>query len=91
MRLLSVYSLDEATAHIDTETEQLINRGIAVLKQGRTTLMIAHRLSTVQHADVINVIEDGIITEQGSHEQLLALGKSYAAWYTLQTGKEEQA
>ena len=52
--------------------------------------MIAHRLSTVQHADVINVIEDGIITEQGSHEQLLALGKSYAAWYTLQTGKEEQ-
>lgn len=83
--------LDEATAHIDTETEQLINRGIAVLKQGRTTLMIAHRLSTVQHADVINVIEDGIITEQGSHEQLLALGKSYAAWYTLQTGKEEHA
>ena len=76
--------LDEATANIDTETEKLINAGIEVLKKGRTTLIIAHRLSTVKNADIINVIDDGKLLESGTHEELIALNSKYAEWYRLQ-------
>ena len=76
--------LDEATANIDTETEKLINAGIEVLKKGRTTLIIAHRLSTVKNADIINVIDDGKLLESGTHEELITLNSKYAEWYRLQ-------
>ena len=76
--------LDEATANIDTETEKLINAGIEVLKKGRTTLIIAHRLSTVKNADIINVIDDVKLLESGTHEELIALNSKYAEWYRLQ-------
>lgn len=76
--------LDEATSHIDTETEELIQRAMAVLKEGRTTFIIAHRLSTIQHADQILVLDQGRIVERGTHDQLLAQGGSYAHMHQIQ-------
>lgn len=70
--------LDEATANLDSQTEQLIQHALSVVATGRTTLVIAHRLSTVQHADRIIVIDSGRIVEEGSHEQLLRLDGYYA-------------
>ncbi|MDU2243719.1 MAG: ATP-binding cassette domain-containing protein, partial [Paenibacillus sp.] len=70
--------LDEATANLDSQTEQLIQNALNVVSAGRTTLVIAHRLSTVQHADRILVIQDGRIAEQGKHDALLARGGYYA-------------
>lgn len=73
-----VLILDEATSSIDTRTEQLVQRGMDTIMQGRTTFVIAHRLSTVRNADMIIVMEQGRITEQGSHQQLLEQkGKYY--------------
>ncbi|WP_068783057.1 ABC transporter ATP-binding protein [Paenibacillus phocaensis] len=74
----SILILDEATANLDSQTEQLIQNALNVVSAGRTTLVIAHRLSTVQHADRILVIQDGRIAEQGTHESLLARGGYYA-------------
>jgi ATP-binding cassette subfamily B multidrug efflux pump len=71
--------LDEATAHVDPESEALIEAGVATLMQGRTTLVIAHRLSTIRNADLIVVIDRGVIVEHGSHDQLVAAGGVYAA------------
>jgi ATP-binding cassette, subfamily B, multidrug efflux pump len=71
--------LDEATAHVDPEAEQLIERGVAELMKGRTTLVIAHRLSTIRTSDLIVVIDKGKVVEQGTHEQLIAAGGFYAA------------
>ncbi|HEY0190652.1 MAG TPA: ABC transporter ATP-binding protein [Kofleriaceae bacterium] len=71
--------LDEATAHVDPEAEELIERGVAELMKGRTTLVIAHRLSTIRNADLIVVMDKGVIVEQGSHDQLVARGGLYAA------------
>ncbi|MBM6994787.1 ABC transporter ATP-binding protein [Paenibacillus sp. DXFW5] len=74
----NILILDEATANLDSQTEQLIQNALNVVSAGRTTLVIAHRLSTVQHADRILVIQDGRIAEQGTHEALLARGGYYA-------------
>jgi len=79
--------LDEATSAVDNETEAAIQRSLQVVSQGRTTLVIAHRLSTVRHADCIHVLEFGRVVESGTHEQLLALDGSYAALWRLQTGE----
>ncbi|MBE3577735.1 MAG: ABC transporter ATP-binding protein [Limnochordales bacterium] len=76
--------LDEATANIDTETEQLIQAALARLIKGRTTIVIAHRLSTIQNADKIIVLHKGRIREMGRHEELLALGGLYYDLYRLQ-------
>ena len=72
--------LDEATSSVDTHTEMLIQKALAVLLRGRTSFVIAHRLSTIRNADVILVMEDGRIVEQGNHEQLINLpGGRYRA------------
>ena len=64
--------LDEATANIDTETEELIQNALSKMRKGRTTIAIAHRLSTIQDADLILVMHRGRIVERGNHQQLLA-------------------
>ncbi|MBO0475604.1 ABC transporter ATP-binding protein [Vagococcus sp. DIV0080] len=76
--------LDEATSHIDTETEEIIQHAMEVVKEGRTTFIVAHRLSTIQNANQILVLDNGEIKEQGNHESLLKLGKYYAEMYALQ-------
>src|SRR5213078_4207628 len=69
--------LDEATSNLDTESEQLIQASMAELLTGRTTFVIAHRLSTVRRADVILLLEDGRVIERGSHEQLVGAQGAY--------------
>ncbi len=80
--------LDEATSSLDTQSERQVQKALGELMEGRTTLVIAHRLSTVVDADLICVIESGKITEQGSHKELLARGKTYAHLYTLQFAEQ---
>lgn len=79
-----VLILDEATSNLDVETEREVNAAIRELQSGRTTLTIAHRLSTVQNADRILVLEQGRVVEQGRHAQLLAKGGVYARIFELQ-------
>jgi subfamily B ATP-binding cassette protein MsbA len=76
--------LDEATSQLDTESEALVQQALANLMRGRTTLVVAHRLSTVKRADRICVIEAGRIVEQGDHERLLAVGGTYRRLHDLQ-------
>jgi ATP-binding cassette, subfamily B, bacterial MsbA len=76
--------LDEATSHLDTQSESLVQKALYNLMHGRSTLVIAHRLSTVVKADRILVMDSGRIIEEGSHKQLLALGGSYKRLYDLQ-------
>jgi len=80
--------LDEATSSLDSESEALIQEGLAELMRGRTTFVIAHRLSTIRRADAILVLEDGKIVERGRHEELLALGGRYHSLYTRQYNLE---
>lgn len=78
--------LDEATANIDSETEELIQHSLRKMRQGRTTIAIAHRLSTIQDANCIYVLDKGRIIESGSHEELLAQNGTYKKMYRLQAG-----
>ncbi len=78
--------LDEATANIDSETEELIQHSLRKMRQGRTTIAIAHRLSTIQDANCIYVLDKGRIIESGSHEELLVQNGTYKKMYQLQAG-----
>jgi ATP-binding cassette subfamily B multidrug efflux pump len=80
----AILILDEATSSVDTRTEVLIQRAMTSLRQGRTSFVIAHRLSTIRDADLILVMEDGQIVEQGTHTKLLAAGGAYARLYQAQ-------
>jgi ATP-binding cassette subfamily B protein len=83
-RAPEILILDEATASVDPETERVIERGIGELMAGRTSIVIAHRLSTIQRASRIVVVADGGLSEEGTHEELLARGGQYARLYRLQ-------
>ena len=80
--------LDEATSAVDNETEAALQRSISTISQDRTTIIVAHRLSTVRHSDSIVVLESGEIKERGSHEDLVALGGRYAALWSVQMGEK---
>jgi ATP-binding cassette, subfamily B, bacterial len=86
----TILILDEPTASIDSRTEGVILDALDSLMVGRTTFMIAHRLSTVRHADVIVVMDGGAIVEQGSHDELLARGGLYAQLHAVQTSQRER-
>ena len=79
--------LDEATSSIDTRTELKIQNAFATMMKGRTSFIVAHRLSTIKEADVILVMKDGNIIEQGNHKELLAKGGFYANLYNSQFSK----
>lgn len=83
--------LDEATSSIDTRTEMKIQDAFAALMKGRTTFIVAHRLSTVREADVILVMKDGRIIEQGNHESLLAEKGFYKHLYESQFTEEKES
>lgn len=84
----SILVMDEATANIDTETEILIQEALEKLMKGRTTIMVAHRLSTIQHADCIMVMHKGKIRERGTHQELLSQNGIYKKLYELQVHHE---
>jgi ATP-binding cassette subfamily B protein/subfamily B ATP-binding cassette protein MsbA len=79
-----IFILDEATSNLDSESEHLIQRGLASLLRGRTSFVIAHRLSTIRHADRILVMEGGAIVESGSHAELLGRNGRYRDMVALQ-------
>jgi len=85
-----LFVLDEATSHVDNETESVIRRQLADLTADRTTFAIAHRLSTVRDADQILVLDDGRLVEQGTHEELLARNGLYADLWAVQVGSVEE-
>ena len=76
--------LDEATSNVDTRTEELIQTAMDKLTEGRTSFVIAHRLSTIKNADLILVMKDGNIIEQGNHDELIAKDGFYAGLYNSQ-------
>jgi len=80
----SVLILDEATSSVDTRTEVLVQQAMKALRQDRTSFVIAHRLSTIRDADLILVMENGAIVEQGTHDELLAARGAYFELYTSQ-------
>ena len=82
---------DEATSSLDTVSERRIQDALNVLKQNRTTLVIAHRLSTVESADRIIVVEAGRVVESGTHDELMARQGHYEALYRMQFGSQESA
>jgi ATP-binding cassette, subfamily B, multidrug efflux pump len=80
--------LDEATASIDTETETVIQHALEQAREGRTTIAIAHRLSTIRHADHILVLKEGVVAEEGTHDELIKQKGIYEKMYRLQKGRE---
>jgi ATP-binding cassette subfamily B multidrug efflux pump len=80
--------LDEATSSVDTLTEQKIRQAMLAITRGRTSFIIAHRLSTIRDSDIIILLEDGCIVEQGTHDELMTLNGRYAAMYRTQLGVE---
>ena len=84
LRLPPILILDEATSSIDTRTEARIQKAFQQMMEGRTSFIVAHRLSTIRQADVILVMKDGHVIEQGTHDQLLAKGGFYANLYNSQ-------
>lgn len=86
----NILVLDEATSSIDTETEQMIQRALERTLQGRTSLVVAHRLSTIRYADAILVLHKGLLREQGTHDELVAAGGLYQTLYELQYREQEQ-
>jgi subfamily B ATP-binding cassette protein MsbA len=88
IRNAPILILDEPTAALDSEAERLVFEGLERLAHGRTVIMIAHRLHTLRRADTILVLEQGEITEQGTHDDLLALGRVYAGLYRTQMGAD---
>jgi ATP-binding cassette subfamily B protein len=83
--------LDEATSALDTETERDIQESLKAMGEGRTVITIAHRLSTIADADRIVVLENGVVTEEGTHDDLLARGGKYAAMWARQAAEEDEA
>ena len=82
--------LDDSTSSVDVETERLIHEAMTEVMKGRTTFVIAHRLSTVREADLVLVLEDGKIVEQGTHEELIARRGIYQGIYELQLRPQEE-
>jgi subfamily B ATP-binding cassette protein MsbA len=80
--------LDEATSALDTESERLIQDALDRLQQNRTSIVVAHRLSTIENADTILVIEAGEIIEQGTHQSLLSQNGAYSQLYNMQFSEE---
>src|SRR6202035_5498527 len=86
IRNAPILILDEPTAALDSESEQLVMEGLERLMKGRTVIMITHRLNTIRGADTIIVLHNGIVAEQGRHDELLALGGIYAGLYWTNSG-----
>ncbi|GAB4002276.1 hypothetical protein GCM10029992_40030 [Glycomyces albus] len=83
--------LDEATAHLDSESEAAVQHALDTALEGRTSLVIAHRLSTVRRADKILVLQDGRLAETGTHEELVAAGGLYSELYRTQFAERSEA
>ena len=79
--------LDEATSALDNESEHAVQESLARLSHGRTTLVIAHRLSTIRDADEIVTVDGGRVAERSTHDELMALGGTYASYYRMQFGR----
>ena len=88
MRDAPILILDEATASLDSQSEKEVQQALDALERDRTTVVIAHRLSTVLNADTIIVLKDGEIVERGTHSELLALGAEYTRLYNLQFSRD---
>jgi ABC-type multidrug transport system fused ATPase/permease subunit len=91
LRDTPILLLDEATSALDAQSEQTVQAALDKLSQGRTTLVIAHRLATIRNADKIIVMADGQVIETGTHEALLARGGAYTDLYNLQLNEAKSA